>query len=221
MDFFKCIENRRSCRAFIRKKIKKQVLKKILRAANRSPSYMNSQPWEVYVVAGEKKEALARQLCQKARSGDVYKPDLPFPKGWPKAIEHRTAEHKLRRLKALGINPEDKERISQSLMRNFQFFDAPCVIFIGQEKSLTSWSTFDLGLFVHGLLLGLEAEGLRGCPQALTTAYSETIRKELDIPGTIRLALSISIGYPDTEASVNQYHSSRRDIDELVRWYDL
>jgi len=56
MDIFQCIEGRKSYRAFTQKKVEKGVLEKILRAANRSPSYRNTQPWEVFVVAGERKE---------------------------------------------------------------------------------------------------------------------------------------------------------------------
>ena len=219
MEFFECIENRKSCRAFIEKQVEKPVLEKILNSVNRSPSYMNSQPWGLFVVAGEKKDALAEKLLEKAASEAIYKPDFPFPKNWPKAIEDRTTAHKLRRLEALGIDPDDKEQIAESYIRNFQFFNAPCVIFMGLERSLTSWSTFDLGLFTHGLLLALEAQGLASCPQALTTAYSDTIREELDIPDTIRLALSVSTGYPDSKAPVNQYRSSRREIGEFVQWY--
>ena len=220
MDFFECIESRRSCRAFAPKAIERSILEKAILAANRSPSYMNSQPWELYVIAGEKKASLAKKLFEKASSGAAYQPDFPFPKDWPKAIADRVNKHKLRRFQALGIDPEDKQQIAESYLRNFRFFVAPCVIFIGIEKSLTTWSIFDLGLFTNGLLLSLEAQGLAGCPQALTTAYCDTIRQELDIPDTIRLALSVSTGYPDTEAPVNKYHSSRRNINEFVQWYD-
>ena len=221
MDFFECIENRKSCRAFIEKKVEKSVLEKILTSANRSPSYMNSQPWQLFVAAGKKKDALAKKLFETASSSSDYKPDFPFPKEWPEAIESRINKHKLARLAALGIAPDDKERIAESYMRNFRFFNAPCVIFIGVENSLTSWSVFDLGLFVHGLLLALEAQGLASCPQALTTAYADTIRTELDIPENISVALSVSIGHPDINASVNQYYSSRRDIEQFVQWYSF
>lgn len=219
MDFFQCIERRKSYRAFIQKGIDKEILEKVLRAANRSPSYMNTQPWEVFVVAGEKKDALVKRLFEQGSSEIYPTPDFPFPKDWPEALERRSKEHRLRRYKTVGIDPEDKEAIHESDLKNFRFFDAPCVIFIGMERSLTSWSIFDLGLFVHGLLLGLDAQGLGSCPQARPVAYPEIVRRELGIPETISLVLAISIGYPDPEAPVNQYLSSRKDLSEFVRWY--
>ena len=221
MEFFQCIERRRSYRAFLPKGIDKGVLERILKAANRSPSYMNSQPWEVFVISGAKKDGLAQRLYDEASAGIEPAPDLPFVKEWPKAVEQRVIETRLRRFEALGIDPDDKGQVQEIYYRNFRFFDAPCVIFVGMERSLAVWSVFDLGLFVHGLLLCLEAEDLGGCPQAMPTAYPEIIREELHIPGTISLILALSIGYPDPEAPVNQYHTTRRNAEEFVRWYDI
>ena len=167
MDIIECIENRKSCCAFIQKEVEKTTIERAIEAASRSLSYMNSQPWELFVTTGEKKNRLVKKLFEKVSSLTDYKPDFPFPKEWPRAIESRINEHKRARLKALGIDPDDEKRFAESYTRNFRFFNAPCAIFIGVEKNLTSWFTFDLGLFVHGLLLALEAQGLSSCPQAM------------------------------------------------------
>ena len=180
---------------------------------------MNTQPWEVCVVTGERKDVLAKRLFDQGSSNIAPAPNLPFPKEWPEALDRRSKEHRLRRFKAIGIDPEDTSQVRESYLNNFRFFNAPGVIFIGMEKSLTPWSVFDLGLFVHGLLLGFEAKGLGACPQAMPTAYPEIIRDEIEIPDTISIVLAISIGYPDPEASVNQYQSARRETGEFVRWY--
>ncbi len=221
MEFFECIESRKSCRAFLPKDINKGTLERAIRAANRSPSYMNSQPWELFAVGGDNKAALAQRLFEQAVSEIAPAPDVPFVKEWPKALEQRVKQTRLKRFKALGIDPEDKEMIRKSYLRNFGFFDAPCVIFVAMEKGLTSWSVFDLGLFVHGLLLCLEAQGLGCCPQAMPVAYPDIIRKELDIADTLRLVLAVSVGYPDAEAPINRYRTTRRNLNEFVRWYDL
>ena len=83
MDFFDCITNRHSCRAFLPKPVPKEIVQKILRAANHSPSYMNSQPWEVMVVTGEKLKSLAQLLHEKALAREAATPDLAFPATWP------------------------------------------------------------------------------------------------------------------------------------------
>jgi nitroreductase len=219
VELHECLTNRRSIRAFIPKEVGRRVLQKIIEAANRSPSYMNTQPWEVFVVSGEKKEVLAKRLYKEAVSGTAPNPDLPFPAEWPEAIGRRSMEHRLRRFKALGVDPNDQEKMRQGYLRNFQFYGAPCILFIGLEKSLTPWSIFDLGLFTGSLLLAAHAEGLGAVPQALSMSYPDLVRKELGIPSNMRLLLSVAMGYPDPEALVNQYESTRKGPDEYVRWY--
>ncbi len=152
MDFFKVLEGRASVRAFLSKPVDKGLLKKILKAASHSPSFMNTQPWEVFVVLGEKKKALGAELFSAAQEDRQKRPDFSFPTAWPQAPEKRSTTHRLRRFEALGIDPNDQVKIRAGYLRNFQFYGAPCVVFVGLDKSLTSWSMFDLGLFVQSFL---------------------------------------------------------------------
>ena len=220
MDFFQALEKRVSVRAFLPKKVDKALLEKFLKAASHSPSYMNTQPWEVFVVMGEKKEALGAELFSAAQEDQPRRPDFSFPTAWPQAPEKRSTTHRLRRFDALGIDPNDQVKIRAGYLRNFQFFGAPCGIFIGMDKALTSWSMFDLGLFVHGFLLALYAEGLGSCPQAMLTAYPDIVRKHLGISDNTKIAIGISLGYSNNNAAANKYRSQRMDIKEFVHWYD-
>jgi nitroreductase len=219
MDVAACMEQRKSCRGFLPKEVSRETLERILGAANRSPSYMNTQPWEVFAVCGEPKKKLAAKLYERASAGGPSAPDYPFPTTWPEAMDRRSKEHRLRRFKAVGVDPENQDMVRSGYLRNFVFFDAPCALFIGLDRSLTPWSVFDLGSFVHALLLAAHAEGLGGCPQALVMAYPEIVREELGVPESIALFLGISLGYPDPDARANQYRSLRRDPGEIVRWY--
>jgi len=220
MDFVETMESRISRRAFLPKKVEKATLEKILRTANRCPSYMNTQPWDVFVVTGQKKENLAKKLYEQVSSGTSPAPDIPFPKAWPEAHDERLKSHRMRRFKALGIDPDkDQDKVVTSYRNNFKFYDAPCAIFIAMDKTLTQWSVFDCGAFVHGLLLAAHAEGLGACPQAMPTAYPDTIRAELGIPKHLAIVLCISLGYPNLEMPINQYRSLRRDISEYIRWH--
>ncbi|MGV8057478.1 MAG: nitroreductase [Smithellaceae bacterium] len=219
MEFFQVLEGRSSMRAFLPGEVDKALLEKILQAVRRSPSFMNTQPWEVFVATGKKKEDLSSELLKTAEQGEPPQPDIAFPASWPEALEKRLTTHRLRRFEALGIDPNDKEKIRLSYLRNFKFFDAPCVVFIGLDKALTSWSMFDLGLFVHAFLMALHAEGLGGCPQAMLSIYPGILRKHLGIAGNIKIALGISLGYPDYDAAINKYKAQRMDITEFVHWY--
>jgi nitroreductase len=219
MEVFEALESRMSRRGFFPKKVEKATLEKILKAVNRSPSYMNTQPWEVFVASGVKKENLAKKLYELASSGAATTPDFALPKSWPKALDERAKGHRMRRFKALGIDPDkDQDKVIASNRSNFKFFDAPCAIFVAIDKTLTSWSVFDCGAFVHGFLLAAHAEGLGACVQAMPTNFPAPIRAELEIPDHLAIAICISVGYPDPELPTNQYRSLRRDISEYVHW---
>ena len=59
MELLEGIETRRSYRAFKSTDVSRETIERILQAAGKSPSYKNTQPWEVAVVRGKKKEELS------------------------------------------------------------------------------------------------------------------------------------------------------------------
>lgn len=220
MDAFEAFESRTSRRAFLPRQVDQGTLEKIVNVANRSPSYMNTQPWELYVLTGEEKDKLAGKLSSDISKGVPLLPDLPFPTAWPAPHEERFMRHRLRRFKALGIDPEkQQDEVVAAYRNNFKFFDAPCVMFVAMDKTLTSWSIFDCGGFVHGFLLAAHAEGLGACPQAVPTGYAGAIRSQLAVPDHLMIVICISVGYPDLASPVNQYRSQRRELGEFMHWY--
>jgi len=60
MDTLTCITNRRSIRAFQEKPVPQDLLREIIATACWSPSYKNTQPWQIMVVSGAKKEGLSQ-----------------------------------------------------------------------------------------------------------------------------------------------------------------
>lgn len=219
MDVSKAFESRISRRAFLKKEVDRATLEKILKLANRSPSYMNTQPWEVFVTSGKEKEKLAEKLFSDICKGVPLAADFALPPTWPAAHDGRAKRHRMARFKALGIDPDkEQDKVVAGYRNNFKFFDAPCVIFVALDKTLTPWSVFDCGAFVHGFLLAAHAEGLGGCPQAMPTGYAGAIRSHLKMPAHMAIMIAIALGYPDPAAPVNQYHSFRRDLGEFVHW---
>ncbi len=218
MNVIEAIEKRRSIRAFKPDPVPKETIEKILTIALRSPSYTNSQPWEVIVVAGEKKEKLSKELLKYAESEAPIQPDIPKPSSWPENIKSRVDEHFKRRLQILGIDEKDKEKKKTLRLENFKFFSAPVVIFLFQDASLTMWSAFDMGVFAMAIMLASLHFGLHTCPQGSLTDYAPVVKRFLGIPEEKRLMLGISIGYPDWYAKINQYVSSRVSINEIAKW---
>ena len=87
MQLFEGIETRRSCRAFRSTPIPKEIIERVLELAKKSPSYTNTQPWEVAVVGGNKKEELSKILHEMSESDVTPNPDLALPKVYAGLIE--------------------------------------------------------------------------------------------------------------------------------------
>jgi len=220
MEILEAIKTRQSIRAFKASPINQDVLKKILQAVSNSPSYTNTQPWEVFVVRGEKKKELGQKLLELARAKAPTHPDLPTPKGWPPALEARSREHGARRLSTLGVERSDEEGREKLRLMNFEFYGAPCAVFLFIDGSLGEWSIFDLGLFAQNLILVAHALGVESCLQASVTNYAPEIKKFLGIAESKKLVIGISMGYPDEKAKLNTYHSLKQKPDEFTKWYE-
>jgi len=89
MDAIECIKTRMSIRKFKPAPVPLDILMKVIEAAQWSPSYKNSQPWEVVIVSGEKKEALSKHLVELLEKNTPPCPDLPEPQSWPPVIDAR------------------------------------------------------------------------------------------------------------------------------------
>jgi len=220
MELIEGIRTRRSTRGFKPDAIPEDVMKKVLEMAGKSPSYTNTQPWEVAVVSGQKKDELSRVLLKLAEADAPTSPDIVLPKIWPTALGLRAKEHGARRFKALGIERENEQQRKDMRLRNFYFYGAPTVLFLLMERSLTAWSIFDMGLFTQSLCLAAHSFGLGTCLQASLTNYPDAIREFLGVSKEKLLMIGISIGYPDFGAKLNGYQSTRIGLDDFVRWYE-
>lgn len=218
METIDCIKTRQSIRKFKPEPIPRNTLESLIETARRSPSYKNTQPWEVLILSGEKKEGVSQLMTQLLESGTPASPDLPAPTSWPETEQKRIDHLIAWRSEATGINLGDPEIIKKSKIANFNFYGAPHGIYLFQDNSLSLWSLFDLGLFAQTLMLAACDMGLATVPQAFATDYAKEVKDYLGIAQTKRLVLGLSIGYPDLESPVNALKTDRSSIEEILRW---
>jgi nitroreductase len=220
METLKAIETRRSIRAFKPDPIPDSVMNQVLRAASTSPSYTNTQPWEVVVVRGKKKNELAEKLLGLAKVKAPTCPDLPIPKEWPASMDLRSREHGARRLNTLGLARDDSAGRELSRLMNFEFYGASLAVFLFMDRSLGEWSLFDMGLFAQNLILAAHSLGVESCLQASVTNYAPEIKKFLGVAENKKLIICISLGYPDENAVLNTYRSIKQKPDEFTCRYE-
>ncbi len=218
MDAIECIKTRKSIRAFKAEPVPDDVITEIIIAAQRSPSYKNSQPWEVAVVSGEKKEELTKLLIERLEKGEKPAPDVPEPKGWTPEVEARMNASMAARARHLGMDINDPANLVKAKRANFRFYGAPHVLYLYQDAGLPEWSLFDAGLFAQTLMLAAHAKGVGTVPQAFVIDYSDVVKKFLGLPAGKNLVLGMSFGWPDMENHANKFDSARVPVNEIIRW---
>jgi nitroreductase len=217
MDVIECIKTRMSIRKFKPAPVPLELLKEIIDIAKWSPSYKNTQPWEVVIISGKKKEELSKILIELLEENTKTCPDMPEPKLWPQTLDARINALMKKRSEFTGVDMFSLETLKKAKIANFQFYGAPHGMFLFQDSSLKEWSIFDMGLFAQTLMLAAHVKGLGTVPQAFLTDYAQHVKKYLGVPESKRLVLGISIGYPDLLSPVNQFRTDRVGIDEIVR----
>ena len=219
MELKEAITTRWSCRAFKPDGVPESVIQDVLTAAARSPSYANTQPWEIAVVTGQKLAELNRRRAELIAANVPSNPDISVPAAWPALHQERSRAFTAQRQEVMNAAKADAKSNYETTTQSSQFFGAPCAIFLMIDKTLTEWSIFDMGLFTQSLVLAAHERGLGTCIQAGVVRYPAEVRKILGTPETKKLVVGISIGYPLKESKMNAMRSARTDIRELTKWY--
>ncbi len=212
------LTSRRSVRAFLPDPVDDETIGEIMRVAARAPSGTNMQPWKVYVVSGERKEALSKAILASGVrpekiEWDEYKyyPDKFFE---PYLARRRAVGYALYTL--LGIGRREVERMRAQHDRNFTFFDAPVGLIFTIDRRLNVGSWLDLGMFVQSVMIAARARDLHTCPQAAFAPYHREIRPLLNIPDEEIVVCGMALGHEDTSRPENALRSERAALEEFV-----
>ena len=216
MDVLEALNSRYTCRAFKQDPVNREILLEIIENATRSPSWANTQPWEIYIAGGNVLESI-RQGNMENFKGDVPTDhDIPFMSEWPVQHQKRMKELGINLYKHLGISKGDREAKEASWRLNFKLFGAPIVVYLCMHETLSEWSMFDLGSLSQSIMLAAQVYGIDSAPAVNLVAYPKIIRKEIEIPEELNIVIGIALGYKDDESPQNTFRSSRRTLDEVV-----
>lgn len=216
MNIIEALNSRYTCRAFRPDSLAMDMVIKILEAANRTPSWGNTQPWNIYVAAGDVLEDLRKGFMERLAQRVAGETDLPVPQEWPEALKQRYVTVSKERYDLLSQELEKDAIVSAVLGSNYRFFDAPVVIYICMDRNLTSYSMFDLGALSQSIMLAAEEYGLNTAPAIMLVQYPELIRQALAIPEEQAIVIGIALGYGDSSSIYNQHRTARRPIQEVA-----
>ncbi|MBI2954707.1 MAG: nitroreductase [Chloroflexi bacterium] len=221
MDVIDALNSRQSVRAFKSNPVSKEKLLKIMTAANRAPSWADTQPWEIFVAGGETLSRLRHAFLVRFDEGGAPHPDLERPQGWPPELQRRMDENTAHRFSIMGLGRNNEPARRGNSRRGYEVFGAPVVVFLCLDRRLTPWSIFDVGMVAQSIMLAAKGLGVDSIPAVNLVNYPDLIREELSIPEDLMILLGIALGYADEENIVNKPRSLRRPVEEAVRFIGL
>ena len=221
MNVHDALATRKSVRAFLAKPVSRDAVSRILDSARKAPSGVNTQPWQVAVVTGKKKQELQNMMESAFRNGEKPQMDYQYyPLKWGEPYKTRRFKCGLQLYEVLGIKREEKERRLEQWVANYRAFDAPVMLYFFMDQGMETGSFMDYGMFLQSVMLAAVAEGLATCPQAALGEYPKIVKETLGYPQDSILICGMALGYEDRDARVNSYRTPREPVEAFTRFFD-
>jgi nitroreductase len=218
------IVGRRAVRAFLPKPVEQQTIERILDIARHAPSGSNTQPWKVYVAAGQAQRRIIDKLVtafDAPEAASKYTEEYNYyPKTWQSPYIDRRRKNGWDLYSLLGIAKGDKERMHAQFRRNVEFFGAPVSLFFTVDRIMEQGSWLDYGMFLQNVMLAARAHGLATCPQAAVNPFHRLLQDILQWPDNEMLVCGMSLGYEDRQAIESRFTTERAPVDAFARFFD-
>lgn len=220
MEFQQLAFERRSIRGYKTDPVPRELLDEIIEVAAQSPSSMNTQPWYVHVVTGE--------VLDRIRTGNTDqmlatgKPDREIRSHGRYEGSHRDRQKRVaaQLFEAAGIGWENKEQRQDWTMRGFRQFDAPVSVIGCIDRDLidSTEAYFDLGQFVHAMVLAAWDRGVGAVINGQGIMQSTVVRTEAQIPDDQLIVITVAMGFPLDDFAANDVVSERRSVAEIATY---
>jgi coenzyme F420-0:L-glutamate ligase/coenzyme F420-1:gamma-L-glutamate ligase len=178
IDTLNILSERRSVRKYLPREVPNELVKRVLLAGGRAPSAHNAQPWRFIVIADPSvKRALALAMAE-AWAVDLIRDGFAV-----EAEKRKTRIEQFEKAPVIIVaclTTEDMRKFNDVRRQN-------C------ERDLAIQS---LGAALENLLLAAHALGLGACWFSAPCFCKETVRKTLNIPGSIEPEALVVMGYP-------------------------
>lgn len=215
MDFTTLVQKRHSTRDFTEQIIPRSQLDQIIQDALTTPSWVNSQPWRVYVATGNTLALIKEKHREAVDQGDFGRPEYPVLSRdkWDDRSQANmatwTTEFKQR------FKPGEVDfRKSQA-----DLFNAQALIYITLPKDLSLWSVHDIGAFTQTLVLSATAQGLASITAYELVKFPTLVKEIMEIPSSETLAVGVALGYASTDP-LNSFSPNKLTLEQVATFKD-
>ena len=212
-NFRELMKDRHSCRKFQSKPIPEEILKDIISISLLSPSWCNSQPWNIYVASGNTLEEIRKEWIQKNK--DKVKGYSDINPGHRTDFSERS-QLTMAKFFKLSEKLPNKNEAEES---NSNIFNAPTVVYLTLNKGHTPYSVLDLGGIEMAIMLAAKDHGVDSIPAYTSIMYPDVLRKYLKISDKEDIVIGIALGYEE-KCLLNDHRSEKLSLEETCHFYN-
>jgi nitroreductase len=217
LSFKELMKQRYSCRNFLSKPIPEDILKDIIETSLLTPSWGNSQPWNIYVSSGKNLESIRKEWIEKNSKGIKGYSDIEA--GHRSQFSERSQNIMNDVMDKLSEILKDKE-CKLLWEANNVLFNAPTVVYITIPKKRTQYCLFDSGAIEMAIMIAAKEHGIDSVPAYQAIKYPDILRKYLKVPDDEDIVFGIALGYEDKENILNKYKSKKLSLEEACHFYN-
>jgi nitroreductase len=209
------LDMRFSCRGYLAREVPSETIEAILAIAQRTPSWCNSQPWQVVVTAPAATDRLRAALQAAPMLADEQWEIAP-PKEYAGVYRDRRRTCGWQLYESVGVTPGDREASARQAAENFRLFGAPHVAVITTEPRLGTYGVLDCGAYVNNFMLAAASLGVAAIAQAALASKAQVLREALPIPSDRQVVCGISFGYADPSHRANAFRTERAQLADVL-----
>ena len=218
MEFDEVVLGRRSIRGYKKDPVPMTLIKEVLSLAMRSPSSMNTQPWNFTVVSGETLNLIRAGNTERNLAGIPHSRE--FRIGQPFAGQHRDRQVGVAKqlFAAMDIARDDMEKRQDWVLRGFRQFDAPVCVIITYDAVLSDSddTAFDCGAVTTALVNAAWSRGLGAVINSQGIMQSPVVREHAQIAEDQVIMKAVALGWPDESFPANAVVSERKSVEEAT-----
>lgn len=218
-DFHALLDARFSCRGYLPDPVPRGTVDAMLALAQRTPSWCNSQPWQIAITGAAATQRLRDALQQPEATEDTSH-DIAPPQAYEGRFRDRRRECGYQLYGSVGIAHGDRATSAAQAAENFRFFGAPHFALVTTEAVLGTYGVLDCGAYVNNFMLAARSFGVASIAQGALAARSKFLRRWFALPPERLVLCGISFGYEDAAHPANGFRTTRAPLAEVARWIE-
>lgn len=207
MEFYETINKRKTTREFSEKQVDFEVIKRILQAGNKAPTWDHNRNWQYIVLSTDEEKEYAFEYARTLADKFDAERYLNMPRPYPITLGQKMYGYAMPK--------------QYTMLKNAPYVIVP----LFKSKELNGEYVSKLNPFaaiwcvIENIFLAATAEGLSCSMRIPLNIEHDIVKKKLKIPPTYMIPVFIGIGYADPDERILEQYTP--DVDKQIhfgRW---